>query len=230
MPRNVDPMKHRTLALLVAALALVALVALLAPREPPAPCAVLPYEPVTIERCLTARECDALMARAAPRLRRSMTLGDVVSAARTSEQAWLGVDDELVGAVVAKLRARAAQLVGVYREDLFEPLQVVRYGPGQEYRPHYDACVRGCPAGGRIHRRATLLVYLNDDFEEGATHFPNVGVRVRPRRGDGVLFYNVDADTGAELDAALHAGEPVRSGTKWVANCWVRYDPRGRLA
>ena len=219
------------LAPYIAVAVVVAIALLLA--DAPRPCAAgptLPYEPVTVERCLTSAECDALMRRATPMLRRSMTLGDVVSAVRTSEQAWLAVSDDVVGPIVAKLRARAAQLVGVYREDLFEPLQVVRYGPGQEYRPHYDACVVGCAEGSRIYRRATLLVYLNDEFEEGATHFPSVDIRVRPRRGDGELFYNVDADTGTELDAALHAGEPVLSGTKWVANCWVRYDPRGRLA
>ena len=47
---------------------------------------------------------------------------------------------------------------------------------------------------------------------------------IKPRVGDGVLFYNVDADTGAELSDSLHAGEPVSSGTKWVCNAWVRFD------
>ena len=108
-----------------------------------------------------------------------------------------------------------------------EQLQVVRYGAGQEYRPHLDACVEGCDRVNqpRINRRATLLVYLTDDFEAGSTHFPAIGTRVRPRRGDGVLFYNTDADTGGELPDSLHAGEPVTAGTKWVANCWVRSDP-----
>jgi hypothetical protein len=42
------------------------------------------------------------------------------------------------------------------------------------------------------------------------------------------LFYNSDADTGGEIPDSIHAGEPVRSGTKWIANCWVRYDPTSR--
>jgi prolyl 4-hydroxylase len=187
----------------------------------------MPYEPVAVADVLTSEECARLIENAAPRLARSKTMGDVVSAIRTSEQAWIDASDPTVGDVARKVRARAAQLTGVFRPDLFEQLQVVRYGAGQEYRPHLDACVEGCDRVNqpRINRRATLLVYLTDDFEAGSTHFPAIGTRVRPRRGDGVLFYNTDADTGGELPDSLHAGEPVTAGTKWVANCWVRSDP-----
>ena len=187
----------------------------------------LPYEPASVVGVLTVAECVRLIEHATPRLARSKTIGDVVSDTRTSEQAWVDASEPSAGDIVRKVRARAAQLTGVFRPDLFEQVQVVRYGAGQEYRPHLDACVEGCDRANkpRINRRATLLVYLTDDFEAGATHFAAIGTRVRPKRGDGVLFYNTDADTGAELAASLHAGEPVASGTKWVANCWVRFDP-----
>lgn len=190
----------------------------------------LPYEPVAIPGVLTSAECARLIEHATPRLTRSKTIGDVVSESRTSEQAWVDVSEPSAGEIVRKVRARAAQLTGVFRSDLFEQLQVVRYGAGQEYRPHLDACVEGCDRANkpRVNRRATLLVYLTDDFEAGATHFAKIGARVRPKRGDGVLFYNTDADTGAELADSLHAGEPVASGTKWVANCWVRFDPAAK--
>ena len=194
------------------------------PQTPPAR---LRYEPVAVAGILTVSECARLIEHAAPRLARSKTLGEVVSEVRTSEQAWLAVSDAAVGDIVVKVRARAAQLTGVLRPELFEQMQVVRYTAGQEYRPHLDACVESCDRSSkpRINRRATLLVYLTDDFEAGGTLFGAIGVRVRPKRGDGVLFYNTDADTGAELADSLHAGEPVASGTKWVANCWVQFDP-----
>jgi prolyl 4-hydroxylase len=204
-------------------LALLALLAILSARAL-APRRALAYEPAVVGGILTPAECDLLVARATPMLQRSQTLAGV-SGARTSEQAWLDVTDGVAGDVVKKVRARTAQLVGVYREDLFEQMQVVRYVPGQEYRPHHDACVAECAREARIPRRATLLVYLTDDFDAGSTYFPKIDARYKPKRGDGVLFYNADADTGAVLDASLHAGEPVSRGTKWVANCWVRYDP-----
>ena len=194
---------------------------------PLTPLGRLRYEPVAVAGILTVSECARLIEHAAPRLARSKTLGEVVSEVRTSEQAWLAVSDAAVGDIVVKVRARAAQLTGVLRPELFEQMQVVRYTAGQEYRPHLDACVESCDRSSkpRINRRATLLVYLTDDFEAGGTLFGAIGVRVRPKRGDGVLFYNTDADTGAELADSLHAGEPVASGTKWVANCWVQFDP-----
>ncbi len=204
----------------VAALIVLALLALSV--RAPHPRKELAYAPLHVAGVLTPAECDRIIASATPRLERSKTLAGV-SSVRTSEQAWIQHADADVGDLVERIRARASQLVGIYREDLFEQLQVVRYVPGQEYRPHHDACVAECSGAQRIHRRATLLVYLTDDFEAGATYFPKIDARFKPKRGDAVLFYNADAATGV-LDASLHAGEPVSSGTKWVANMWVRYD------
>lgn len=190
----------------------------------------LPYAPVRVEAVITVSECERLIARATGSLQRSMTLGNVVSDVRTSEQAWVDTTDESVGDIVTKIRTRTAQMTGIFREDLFEQLQVARYEASQQYKPHFDACIEQCDRDKRerIPRRATLLVYLTDDFEEGSTHFPAIDARVRPVRGDGVLFYNSDADTGGEIPDSMHAGEPVRSGTKWIANCWVRYDPTSK--
>lgn len=189
---------------------------------------LLPYAPVRVAAVLTPAECDRLVLRATGSLERSKTLGDVVSDVRTSEQAWVDASDASVGEIVTKIRTRAAQMTGIFREDMFEQLQVARYHADQQYKEHYDACMEQCDRDGRdrIPRRATLLVYLTDDFDDGATHFAAIGTRVKPVRGDGVLFYNADADTGAEIPDSLHAGEPVRSGTKWIANCWVRFDPK----
>ena len=186
----------------------------------------LPYRPVVIPACLTREQCARLIAHAEPRLARSMVLGDVVTDARTSEQAWVSFDDGDVGDIARDVRARLSALSGVFRAELFEHIQIVRYTQTQQYRPHFDACVTRCDEARRerIPRRATLLVYLSDDFADGATHFPSIAARYKPRAGDGVLFYNVDADTGEELAESLHAGEPVARGVKFVANCWVRFD------
>jgi prolyl 4-hydroxylase len=186
----------------------------------------IPYRPVVIASCLTRDQCSRLIAHAEKRLARSKVVGEVVTRARTSEQAWVAFDDPDVGDIARDIRARLSALSGVLRAHLFEQIQVVRYEPSQEYRPHFDACVTRCDElrRERIPRRATLLVYLSDQFADGATHFTTIDARYKPRVGDGVLFYNVDADTGAELVDSMHAGEPVTSGTKWVCNAWCRFD------
>ena len=45
-------------------------------------------------------------------------------------------------------------------------------------------------------------------------------------RGNAILFYNVDFD-GREERRALHSGEPVMDGEKWVAVKWLREKSRG---
>ena len=101
----------------------------------------LPYAPVRADAVITHAECDRLIARATGSLTRSMTLGNVVSDVRTSEQAWVDASDASVGDIVTKIRTRAAQMTGIFRSDLFEQLQVARYEASQQYKPHFDACV-----------------------------------------------------------------------------------------
>ena len=99
-----------------------------------------------------------------------------------------------------------------------EPLHVLRYRPGQQYRPHHDAHVLGPPETRRI---ATALVYLNDAYEGGETHFPKIGVTVRGAAGDMLLFHNLIADKQPD-PRMTHAGLPVTRGEKWLATRWIR--------
>lgn len=108
------------------------------------------------------------------------------------------------------------------RVDQGEPLTVLRYQPGHEFKPHYD----GLP-GTKNQRIKTMLIYLNQGFEGGETEFVTCDLIVRPRAGDAILFDNVDA-TGAIDLQSRHAGLPVTRGTKWLATRWIRaapYDP-----
>ena len=94
-------------------------------------------------------------------------------------------------AVVAAITERAAYLTG-YPSENVEPLQLVKYTPGQRYEPHFDygeACdFEENMANG--HRHVTMLVYLNDVPEEagGHTTFPNMELKVSPRAGHAIVF------------------------------------------
>jgi len=100
-----------------------------------------------------------------------------------------------------------------------EPLQVLRYRPGQEYRPHVDAV-----AGEPNQRILTVLVYLTDDYEGGETLFLRTGLRFKGGKGDALIFRNTLPDGRAD-DMAQHAGLPVTSGEKIVASRWIRARP-----
>ena len=103
--------------------------------------------------------------------------------------------------------------------DQGEALVVLRYTPGQEFRPHYDSL-----PNTRNQRAATVLLYLNDGFGGGETVFPAYGLSVRPKAGDAILFSNTLPD-GSPDARANHAGLPVTHGVKWLATRWIRARP-----
>jgi prolyl 4-hydroxylase len=71
--------------------------------------------------------------------------------------------------------------------------------------------------GQRTH---TVLVYLNDDLEGGETEFLHLGLRHRGKKGDALLFRNVDAE-GRPDPRTVHAGRPPTAGEKWVLSIWI---------
>lgn len=100
-----------------------------------------------------------------------------------------------------------------------EPLQILRYRPGGEYRPHLDAI-----PGFANQRAMTMLVWLVDDYDGGETHFPVPGLKLKGGVGDAVLFRNIGAD-GRPDPASGHCGLPVTAGEKLIASRWIRRQP-----
>lgn len=106
-----------------------------------------------------------------------------------------------------------------------EPLAVLRYRPGEQYRPHRDAlgaaALTGDPLCAAGDRAATVLAYLNHPTAGGETVFPELAIRVDARRGRVLIFENLAPDRRPD-PLSLHAGLPVTRGTKWLASLWIR--------
>ena len=170
-------------------------------------------------------ECAELIALARARLARSETVetrtgASAVNEARTSEGMFF-LPAEFP--VCARLEERIAALVGWPVEN-GEGLQILRYGPGAEYKPHFDyfdPAEPGTPVilqrGGQ--RVASMVCYLNTPEAGGATIFPEVGLDVAPVRGNAVFF---SYDRPHPATRTLHGGAPVTAGEKWVATKWMR--------
>ena len=176
-----------------------------------------PYA-VAAEGFLSESECAYLRAAAEPQLEPSTVVDPATGRlrphpVRTSDGALFGVFAE--DAVVSAINRRIASLSGTALEQ-GEPLQVLRYRPGTEYKPHMDAL----PAEPN-QRILTVLVYLSDDYEGGETQFLRTGLAYRGRTGDALLFRNSDAQ-GRPDPMALHAGLPVTKGVKYLASRWIR--------
>jgi prolyl 4-hydroxylase len=174
---------------------------------------------------LTADECEQLIALAKPRLERSLTVqtdtgGNEVNESRTSQGMFFARGEH---ALVQCIEARMAALMR-WPLDHGEGLQVLRYGPGAEYKPHYDyfdPAHSGTPAilkrGGQ--RVASLVCYLNTPLSGGSTTFPDVELDVLPIQGNAVFF---SYDRAHPATRTLHGGAPVLDGEKWVATKWLR--------
>jgi len=174
---------------------------------------------------LSPDECDGLIALARARMAASTVVDPVTGESvphphRTSSGAqFRGSTDPLI----ARLDRRLARLVN-WPAERCEAIQVMRYGPDQEYRPHFDYFDPADP-GNALHiagggnRIGTLIVYLATTVEGGASTFPDAGLEVMPVQGNGVFFrYPIpDPESGS-----LHGGRPVVSGEKWIATKWLR--------
>lgn len=146
---------------------------------------------------------------------------NVPHGARISEMAWPRREDF---PVLQELAKGIARLVGTDVACL-EPLQILHYRPGGEYQPHFDAFAADSPTlsqGG--NRQWTLIFYLNAVEGGGETAFPELGLRIFPIPGAGVLFRNLET-SGQRDPLSLHAGLPVLKGEKWIATQWIRQGP-----
>lgn len=130
--------------------------------------------------------------------------------------------------VLAVMQERAAHLTRV-PVPFHEPPNVISYEPGQEFSLHTDFLDPRAPeyqadiqrSGQRI---ATIVTYLNEDFEDAETWFPDVDVKFRGNTGDAIVFSNVLPDGSPDFNTK-HAGLPPTSGRKWVLSQWIRNKP-----
>jgi prolyl 4-hydroxylase len=184
-----------------------------------------------IERFAPPAACDWLIAQAQGRLSRATiydkeTGGTTEDARRTNAQCDLDV--ETLGVLTFVLRGRIAAITR--RQDLaMEIPKILHYAPGETFAEHFDYLDPEEPAYStqltvRGQRTDTFLIYLNDDFSGGETHFPRIGLSHIGAKGDALLFRNVDAAGAPDRDT-MHAGLPPTSGEKWVFSQWIREFP-----
>ena len=107
---------------------------------------------------------------------------------------------------------RKRQVIG-----LNERFRFYRYDKGQKFDWHQDGYFER-KNGERS--QFTFMVYLNDDFEGGATSFSDVyagqsfpDFRVTPKKGSALIFYH----------PISHRGDPIVFGRKYVMRTDVMY-------
>ncbi len=180
------------------------------------------------EQFATKEECDWLIERAKADLKRSRVLSAnaadrEVDQTRTNSEADYRLDAADV--VLSLVQDRIARAIGV-PVHYYEVAKLLHYDPGEAFNLHCDFFT---PAMAdeievRGQRVATFLIYLNDEYEGGETEFPNAPLKFKGRKGDALLFLNVDRQ-GEGDPKSFHAGLPTRAGEKWVFSQWIRAKP-----
>ena len=180
-----------------------------------------------VDDLLSGDECDELVRLSADRLARSKIIDSAsgegkVTPGRTSEGTYFPLN---ANPFIARLDRRIAALMNRPVEN-GEGLQILHYRTGDEYAPHFDYFPPDDP-GSRVHldsggqRMATLIIYLNDVEDGGATVFPELKLSVGPKKGAAVYFEYTNSRNQVDPQT-LHGGLPVLRGEKWIATKWVR--------
>ncbi|KAL0543124.1 hypothetical protein IC582_018211 [Cucumis melo] len=188
----------------------------------------------------TAEQCQSIVNMAKPKLRpstlalRKGETAENTKGIRTSSGVFFSASEDesgILGVIEEKI-ARATMIPRTHGEAY----NILRYEIGQKYNSHYDAFKPSEYGPQKSQRVASFLLYLTDVEEGGETMFPFengsnmdgtynyqacVGLKVKPRQGDGLLFYSVFPN-GTIDPTSLHGSCPVIKGQKWVATKWIR--------
>ena len=91
---------------------------------------------------------------------------------------------------------------------LNERFRFYKYTQGQSFRRHRDQSYVRNKYECSFY---TFLIYLNDDFEGGATTFYDL--KIAPKKGKALIFYH----------PLEHAGEVITYGTKYILRTDIMY-------
>lgn len=178
---------------------------------------------------LSEFECRYLITKFSVLLQPSMVVDPVtgqgiMDSVRTSYVAI--IEPSQCDWITRKLDKTISQITQTPRRN-GEALNILRYAPGQEYKPHYDGLNEINDAlmfkDGK-QRVKTALVYLDTVSEGGQTLFPKLDISIAPKRGTMVVFSNSD-ENGKLLLNSYHAGAPTISENKWLVTKWIRESP-----
>lgn len=206
---------------------------------------------VQVGNVFDGETCRALIQAASAKMAPSLTITSdtgvhVADPARTSFTALL---DDFTSPLVRGAMARLAAVMGTDPAYL-ETLQVVRYLPGQHFKPHHDFLNSAEVVAEVGQRCRTLFLYLNDreEGETGATTaFLRLGTELTAQvvpygpgtgagtfegwapAGSGFMWANIEP-TGSRDWRTLHEGRPPTKGVKWGLNVWLRSKPNALAA
>ena len=187
---------------------------------------------ILIDNFLTNEECEHIIKIGDPLVKQSEVCGRNGSRpdkSRTSWTAHIGkkfINRDSKDPILMKVLEKAAKF-GKKDVKNIEPIQLVRYKPGQYFKSHYDYLdTRNSMYRENVSRNGqreiTFFVYLNDVPEGvgGETQFTKINKIFKAKKGQAIFWHNMK---NGEVDPkTLHSGTELKEGTKYGLNIWVR--------
>jgi len=84
---------------------------------------------------------------------------------------------------------------------------ILKYGEGQKFLNHIDD-------HKEVHRRLSLVYYINDDYKGGEIVFPRFNITYKPNANELLLFPSTYVYN--------HSVSPVIEGTRYAVVSWMR--------
>lgn len=172
---------------------------------------------------LSDAECDGLADIISTNLRAASIIpGKKVEDFRTSRTCDLGL---LQAPLIAAVDAKISDALGIPL-DHAEITQGQHYDVAQEYKVHSDFFTPGLPTTEDLtriqgNRTWTFMIYLNTVPQGGGTAFTEIPHTIYSGKGRAVAWNNLYAD-GAINPDTIHAGLPVKTGSKTIITKWFR--------
>lgn len=177
----------------------------------------------TWENFLTPEQCERTISLMETSLRPSTVTNDLGDKyVRTSTTCDLG---DIMDPFVMELNDIISQGLGIHW-SYAETTQGQKYEVGQEFKAHTDffepETNEFTPNTERMGQRTwTVMIYLNETPEGGATRFKRLDKLFRPKQGMAVLWNNLNRD-GTVNHFTLHHGMKPRKGEKYIITKWFR--------
>ncbi|MCK0128720.1 2OG-Fe(II) oxygenase [Erythrobacter sp. F6033] len=99
-----------------------------------------------------------------------------------------------------------------------DTLQLVRWRPGDNQKPHADCEEPDGRPNGTPWRAFASIIYLNDGYEGGGIHFPDR--KLKPEIKPRMLAYF------PSTNSYRHGVEAITSGLRYTFSCFYTFDPR----
>lgn len=181
-----------------------------------------PYlKPFIIPQVINRIKCNELLTFAINQLSKSVVDGRYVNN-KYSKQIWIDKNNAIVKDIVTDMANR------LYTKfENAEDVQIVRYLPYQRYSSIYDSCCDNTDRCKEFVKRGgqrmfAVIIYLNQDFDDGEVQFDNLGLKFKPDEGGAIVIYPLAYSSNKCHPDSKHTSLPVTKNDKWCLHMWFR--------